>query len=801
MTPVWRDQAYRDFFAQVNGFNPYAYQVGVARRLRAGENIMLGAPTGAGKTLSVLTPFLFDGWIPRPCRLIYALPLRTLAQSIYREARELAGRAGEDPDSFVTMQTGEQPDDEFFTRGRIIITTYDQVLSGLLGGPYGLSASQHNLNSAAVAGALVVFDEFHLMAPGLAFLTGAAGLNLFHHLTQCVWMTATATPPLRRVLADALGCTDSSPDQTAVSQLPTVASVTRRLHYVGEPLTPEAVLAASSGRTIAICNTVPRAQALYTALRAALPADVPCLLLHSRFFKPDRGDKERQLAGLLGKSASDRAVLIATQVIEAGIDISCNDLHTELCPMNALVQRAGRCARYPAEQGTAHVYDLPAMERAWLPYGTLAAPDPALGVTRELLVTARSGAVLTPATTAGWVEQVHEAADAVALREGWGGRRRDVLQRIRLNAIERQTSRVSDLIREESVSDVRVIVAAARDLPEQPGRREAVSVSRWTLAGALDATPESAEPVAWGWALGDDPHWEPIRSKDDLRGQYVVCLAPAVARYTSAAGLEVGLAGEAVSPKRTPPPRPGYRPLYAEGWAAHALNVAREAQVRFEADNETGWLNEGFARRYGLTPAELRAAVEACGLLHDFGKLQQGWQTWATAWQQTKDAAFLPVEALAHTTYDPDNRVDRARERGFQPKRPSHAPQGAYLALAALQGHFRDVPAERRGMLIAACAAAILAHHGGWLPGAPDLGLQDLWPGWTADLQRAAINGQAPRAVQALLVQPDRRPWLERVLQATTGPDTLREYWPLVAYLTRALRLADRRATAEAGSE
>ncbi len=104
-------------------------------------------------------------------------------------------------------------------------------------------------------------------------------------------------------------------------------------------------------------------------------------------------------------------------------------------------------------------------------------------------------------------------------------------------------------------------------------------------------------------------------------------------------------------------------------------------------------------------------------------------------------------------------------------------------------------------MLIAACAAAILAHHGGWLPGAPDLGLQALWPRWTADLQRAAINGQAPRAVQALLAQRERRPWLERVVQATTGPDTLGNYWPLVAYLTRTLRLADRRATAEAGSE
>jgi hypothetical protein len=30
---------------------------------------------------------------------------------------------------YVTLQTGEQPDDRFFDRGRIVITTYDQLLA------------------------------------------------------------------------------------------------------------------------------------------------------------------------------------------------------------------------------------------------------------------------------------------------------------------------------------------------------------------------------------------------------------------------------------------------------------------------------------------------------------------------------------------------------------------------------------------------------------------------------------------------------------------------------------------------
>jgi hypothetical protein len=40
---------------------------------------------------------------------------------------------------------------------------------------------------------------------------------------------------------------------------------------------------------------------------------------------------------------------------------------------------------------------------------------------------------------------------------------------------------------------------------------------------------------------------------------------------------------------------------------------------------------------------------------------------------------------------------------------------------------------------------------------------------------------------------------LEDLLRVVVGPDVIEETWPLVAYLTRTLRLSDQRATAEAG--
>src|SRR5262245_3072953 len=87
-------KSYHEFFQNLTGHAPFDYQVKVARLLLERRSIVLRAPTGAGKTWAVLAPFLFCEPDRRPSRLIYALPLRTLAQGIYREAREAAARLG-----------------------------------------------------------------------------------------------------------------------------------------------------------------------------------------------------------------------------------------------------------------------------------------------------------------------------------------------------------------------------------------------------------------------------------------------------------------------------------------------------------------------------------------------------------------------------------------------------------------------------------------------------------------------------------------------------------------------------------
>ncbi|HHV78327.1 MAG TPA: DEAD/DEAH box helicase [Firmicutes bacterium] len=125
---MFEQGSFCEFFSRLTGFQPYPYQVETARMLYEEHNVILRAPTGAGETLSVLAPFLFGRKTLGLSRLIYALPLRSLAHGVFAEAKSLAEKIGLLPRS-VTIQTGDNPDDPFFDTGTMIITHMTLLLS------------------------------------------------------------------------------------------------------------------------------------------------------------------------------------------------------------------------------------------------------------------------------------------------------------------------------------------------------------------------------------------------------------------------------------------------------------------------------------------------------------------------------------------------------------------------------------------------------------------------------------------------------------------------------------------------
>src|SRR5690606_24318762 len=100
--------------------------------------------------------------------------------------------------------------------------------------------------------------------------------------------------------------------------------------------------------TIVVVNRVSRAQEIYKALEKQLgtAAKERLLLVHSRFRQQERRAQLGRLPRRDDPPERKDLIVVTTQALEAGVDVSSAVLFTELAPWSSLVQRFGRCNRY-----------------------------------------------------------------------------------------------------------------------------------------------------------------------------------------------------------------------------------------------------------------------------------------------------------------------------------------------------------------------------------------------------------------------------------------------------------------------
>lgn len=105
-------------------------------------------------------------------------------------------------------------------------------------------------------------------------------------------------------------------------------------------------------KILIVLNTVQKAQEIYAIMKALFPK-IPTLLLHSKFKRGDRNQKEKQLLGIDEKgqpngefNTSDNAcIVVSTQIVEVSLDISFDVMITASAPIDSLIQRFGRINR------------------------------------------------------------------------------------------------------------------------------------------------------------------------------------------------------------------------------------------------------------------------------------------------------------------------------------------------------------------------------------------------------------------------------------------------------------------------
>lgn len=101
----------------------------------------------------------------------------------------------------------------------------------------------------------------------------------------------------------------------------------------------------NKNKILVICNTVKEAQRIYYELKEKINEKNKVNMFHSKYIKRDRRKKEENIIKLGNKKNKDFGIWVATQVVEASLDIDFDILFTELSDLNGVLQRMGRCFR------------------------------------------------------------------------------------------------------------------------------------------------------------------------------------------------------------------------------------------------------------------------------------------------------------------------------------------------------------------------------------------------------------------------------------------------------------------------
>ena len=387
---------YKTLFVTATDHQPYPYQAEVANRDRLPA--LLRVPTGAGKTEAAIL-----GWLYRyfyhpepqvrsatPRRLAYCLPMRTLVEQTAARVKDWIRRLDRADDVDVVILMGGEPREQWYLhpeKPQIIIGTQDMLLSRALNRGYGNTPFMWPVEYGLLNNDCIwVMDEVQLMANGLPTSTQLAGLRRKLGTVgpaHSLWMSATVkpgwldtidhgAPSASQVLE--LGSSDLEAATLSkrhnarkiISEIP----VENDRNYARKMAELIADKHERGTLTLAIVNTVERSQKLYEALNNPnwVSLEAETLLVHSRFRSQEREKRRDVLAQEIDESGPGK-IVIATQAIEAGVDISARTLFTELAPWPSLVQRFGRCNRkgeYP--QGDILWVDMGERSRDTAPY-------------------------------------------------------------------------------------------------------------------------------------------------------------------------------------------------------------------------------------------------------------------------------------------------------------------------------------------------------------------------------------------------------------------------------------------------
>lgn len=326
----------------------------------------LNVPTGGGKTLASLGFALAHARLHGHSRIIYAIPFTSIIDQTAAIFREVLGEyhvlehhsaieddaaARRDPDALtgraklrLAMEDWAAP---------VVVTTNVQLFESLFAARTSRARKLHN-----IAGSIIILDEAqtiprHLLRPCVRMLDSLA------HLFGCTIVLCTATQPTLEE-SKFKGGLPLAGRELAPDPVRLAAQLKRaRIERVG-PMDNAALVEAlgEAPQALVIVNSRKHALELYREAEAASLGSV--VHLTTRQCATHRREILEKVRRRLKDGQACR--VIATSLIEAGVDVDFPAVWRAEAGLDSIVQAAGRCnreGRRPWQESVVRVFSTP----------------------------------------------------------------------------------------------------------------------------------------------------------------------------------------------------------------------------------------------------------------------------------------------------------------------------------------------------------------------------------------------------------------------------------------------------------
>ncbi len=325
------------------------------QKVQKDKNIILIAPTGYGKTEFA---FLWSA----DKKFFYTLPLRSAVNQIYKRAKEIFGdeKTGilhSDADVYLLEKEGDIGDtSKIYELSKTlsypsIISTGDQFF------PYALRPPGFEKIFSTFSYSNLIVDEVQAYDPKACAIIVSFIEWIFRMGGKFLLMSATMPSfvlnEIKKRIANNFELINIYEEEK--EKFKRIFKHKLKIDIIdneNDKIEEILNLARNGKRILVILNTVKKAQEIYQKLKENSDSNLKnkIFLLHSRFTLEDRRKKEVELIEKEFKNPkpeneNEGKILVATQVVEASLDIDADILFTEICPLDALVQRMGRVLR------------------------------------------------------------------------------------------------------------------------------------------------------------------------------------------------------------------------------------------------------------------------------------------------------------------------------------------------------------------------------------------------------------------------------------------------------------------------